>query len=252
MAIEDVLKYARTNKEKRQTESDLINDLRLQVQEQDRVLRMLTQAAQGAGLSLSGEVGTGERSALMGGGARGGYGTTSGGGEMNIEMGDLALRGATAVLAPRRAPEAVSGAAVGSKTIPVTIPTEPMRTGSAGTTPSLSMPIGTAAVASSSAPKTSNTSAPAGFQGATKLPARSGSDSSTHGSSYSVPIPVPRTGSKSFLGGGISGNSRQSSRDSLEGIAAPTPDAIKTFVFSQPSALPPRQEPDGADGSRGK
>ena len=290
VAIEDVLKYARTNKEKRQTEADLIHDLRAQVQEQDRVLKMLSQAAAAAGMSMDGAAagggsggggggaGSGERSALMGSARGPGYGATSpAAAEMSIEMGDLASRGVTAALPPRRAPEAVSGL-VGSKTVPINIPTLPTRSPSGGSvgsvgngtgslppgslphlaagrgnspaaakSPSLSGGIalhlaaaeGRAATAAVGTAALSLSPTDLGRTQPITVP-RSGSGSSTgSGSIHVVVNPVPRSSSRSFLGNGL--NREDNSHDSLEGAVPPTPDQMRGFVFSQPAELPPRQ-----------
>jgi hypothetical protein len=72
VAIEDVLKYARSSKEKSRSDTDVINELRSQVQEQDRLLKALAAGgALGAGLGAAGG-GMGERAGLLGAAPRGG------------------------------------------------------------------------------------------------------------------------------------------------------------------------------------
>jgi len=81
VAIEDVLKYARSSKEKSRSDTDVINELRSQVQEQDRLLKAL---AAGGAVGLGASAAGGERSGLLSGASA--RGTTSGYGALQAQL----------------------------------------------------------------------------------------------------------------------------------------------------------------------
>jgi len=75
VAIEDVLKFARSSKEKSRSDSDVIQDLKMQLQEQERLLRTVL-GGSGSG-SGSGGAATGGSLSGVGTSGHGGHGGTS-------------------------------------------------------------------------------------------------------------------------------------------------------------------------------